>query len=324
MAIYHCSVKTFSRSKGQSAPAAAAYRAGVCLSDMRTGEVHDYTRKGGVEHTELVLPKGVTIDREQLWNAAEAAENRKNSTVAREYEVALPEELNADQRKELAQEFARHLAERYGVAADVAIHAPGKDGDHRNHHAHILTTTRQVTPEGFGAKTRALDDKKTGEVEHIRATWATLTNQALERAGHQESVSHKSLEAQGINREATTHLGPVATAMERRGERSERGDLNRGQGEDRTAQAELGLAEKVQSGAERMRAQAREWRMAQEQARQKALAAERAKQQEYERQEREAKERQARLEAERKEQERQRRELERAERNRSRGPGLGR
>lgn len=311
MAIYHCSVKTVSRSAGRSAIAAAAYRAGVCLSDTRTGEVHDYTRRSGVEHTELVLPEGVNLDREQLWNAAEAAENRKNSTVAREYELAIPEELNAVQRKELTQDFARHLTERYGVGVDVAIHTPGKDGDNRNHHAHVLTTTRQVTPEGFGAKTRALDDKKTGEVEHVRATWATLTNQALERAGHNERVSHKSLEAQGIKREPTSHLGHTATAMERRGKRSERGDLNREQGDDRAAKAELATAERVQTGAERMREQAREWRLAQEQAKQQALEAERAKQQEWER-----------LEAERKaqEKERQARELaERREKNRSRG-----
>lgn len=227
MAIYHCSIKTIGRSAGRSAVASAAYRSGVCLEDERTGEVHDYTRKSGIEHTELIIPEGVTLDREQLWNAAEASEKRKNSTVAREYEVALPEELNPEQRTELARDFARHLVDRYGVAVDVSIHAPSRGGDSRNYHAHILTTTRQVTPQGFAAKTRALDDKKTGEIEHVRATWAQLTNQALERAGHPERVSHKSLEAQGIDREPTIHLGPAATAMERRGIQTERGELNR-------------------------------------------------------------------------------------------------
>ena len=311
MAIFHCSIKTISRSAGRSAPGAAAYRAGVCLEDERTGEVHDYRRKRGVVHSELVFPPGVNLDRSELWNRAEQAENRKNSTVAREYELALPEELTPRERLELAREFAQHLVKRYGVAADIAIHTPARRGDLRNHHVHVLTTTRVLKREGFGAKTRALDDRRTGEVEHVRMSWATLTNQALERAGHQERVSHKSLEAQGIERQPTTHLGPVATAMERRGERSERGDLNRGRGEDRAVQAELAQAEAVQSGAERMRTQAREWRMAQEQARQQTLAAERAKQQERERREAERKG---------KEKERVERELaERREKNRSRG-----
>lgn len=315
MAIYHCSVKTVGRSAGRSAVASAAYRAGVCLEDERTGEVHDYTRKSGIEHTELIMPEGVTLDREQLWNAAEVAEKRKNSTVAREYEVALPEELNSEQRTELARDFARHLVERYGVAVDVSIHAPGREGDSRNYHAHILTTTRQVTPGGFAAKTRALDDKKTGEIEHVRATWAQLTNQALERSGHTERVSHKSLEEQGINRQPTVHLGPTVTAMERRGVHTDRGELNRG-ADTQEAQKELAAAEQTQAGAERMRAQAREWRQAQEQAKQQELA----RQKERERAE---KEQQQKIEAERKAQERERLEQDRA-RQRSRGPGLGR
>src|SRR3546814_2265883 len=82
-------------------------------------------------------------DRERLWNAAELAETRKNATVAREYEIALPVELSADERRELALDLAREISERHGVAVDVAIHAPGREGDHRNHHAHLLTTTRR-------------------------------------------------------------------------------------------------------------------------------------------------------------------------------------
>jgi len=321
MASYHCSIKPVSRGNGRSGTAAAAYRAGVRLSDERTGEVHDYTRKTGIEHTELVLPEGVTLDREQLWNAAEAAEKRKDARVAREFELALPAELTLEQRRELATDFAKSLVDKYEVAADVAVHEPSRKGDQRNHHAHILIMTRQISAQGLGGKTdleredKALRaaGKPSGrkQIEALRADWATRCNKALERAGHQERVSHKSLEAQGIYREPTTHLGPVATAMERRGERSERGDLNRGLGENHAAQAELAQAENVQSGAERMRAQAREWRTAQEQARQQALAAELAKQQERER-----------LEAERKAQEKERmaRELaERREKNRSRG-----
>src|SRR3546814_4295774 len=96
------------------------------------------------------------------------AETRKNSTVAREYEIALPAELSAEARRELALGLAREISERHGVAVDVAIHAPGREGDHRNHHAHLLTTTRRIGPEGLGAKTRELDQKTSGEVERWR------------------------------------------------------------------------------------------------------------------------------------------------------------
>lgn len=295
MASYHCSIKPVSRGKGRSGTAAAAYRAGVCLKDERTGEVHDYTRKQGVEYAEVLLPSGVNMDREQLWNAAENAEKRKDARVAREFELALPVELTPEQRRELTTDFAKSLVDKYGVAADVGVHEPSRKGDQRNHHAHILITTRQISAQGLGEKTDLEREDKTlraqgkpsgrEQLEELRAAWATWCNVALELAGHQERVSHKSLKAQGINRESTTHLGPVATAMERRGKRSERGDLNRGPGEARAAQVELANAEKVQTGAERMREQARKWRIAQERAREEALAAERAKQQEREQQE---------------------------------------
>ena len=334
MASYHCSIKPVSRGAGRSGTAAAAYRAGVCLEDERTGEVHDYTRKQGVEHTELVLPSGVNFNREQLWNAAESAEKRKDARIAREFELALPAELTKEQRRELATDFAKSLVDNYGVAADVALHEPSRKGDQRNHHAHILITTRQVTVEGLGVKTdleqedKALraQGKPTGreQIEHLRGEWATRCNLALARAGHQERVSHKSLEAQGIERVPTTHLGPVATAMERRGERSERWDLNREAGVNHAALGELANAEKMQASAERMREKARQRVQEIERARQQAIAAERAKQQERERLAQEAQREKAKQEAERKAQEKQQQQLERAERNRSRGPGLGR
>lgn len=221
MAIYHLSVKTISRSAGRSATAAAAYRAGVEITDERTGEIHDYTRKGGVESAELVLPAGApewAADRAALWNAAEQAETRKNSTVAREFEIALPAELSPAERARLARDFARELVERHGCAADVCIHAPGKDGDDRNHHAHILLTTRRLGPEGFGEKTRELDDQKTGPqiVTQWRERFAALTNERLREHGIEARVDHRTLEAQGIEREPTRHLGPAATGYERR------------------------------------------------------------------------------------------------------------
>lgn len=242
MAIYHCTTKPISRSAGRSAVAAAAYRAGVELVDERTGQVHDYTRKQGVESATVLLPDGSSADRSELWNAAESAERRKDARTAREWIVALPAELTGEQRQALAHEFGSELARRYGVAVDVAIHQPDREGDQRNHHAHILTTTRQVSRGADGGlelgdkATLEQSDKKRreqglgasrDEIKGIRARWAELANQALERAGHAERIDHRSYAEQGIDKVATTHLGPVATAMERRGEASDRGDLNR-------------------------------------------------------------------------------------------------
>lgn len=221
MAIYHLSVKAISRSAGRSATAAAAYRAGVEITDTRTGEVHDYTRKRGIVSADLVLPAGApewAAVRSALWNAAEHAERRKDACVAREYEVALPSELPADARRQLAVAFAKEMADREGCAVDVAIHEPSKGGDNRNHHAHIMRTTRKVEAEGLGAK---LDTEKAGrnraaDLEAVRARWAELTNECLRQHGIEATVDHRSLKAQGIDREPTQHLGPTATAIERR------------------------------------------------------------------------------------------------------------
>ena len=222
--------------------AAAAYRSATELVDERTGLVHDYTRKTGVESAQVVLASGETVDRSALWNAAEGAEHRKDSRTAREWIVALPAELDAGQRQALALSFAGELAGRYGCAADVCIHQPDREGDHRNHHAHILTTTRRVRLDDSG---RPVMGDKTGielsdtkrraqglgpardEVTAVRGLWASLANTALEQAGRSERVDARSLAAQGIEREATTHLGPTASEMERRGRASDRGDGNR-------------------------------------------------------------------------------------------------
>ncbi|WP_256678634.1 MobA/MobL family protein, partial [Pseudomonas sp. FSL R10-2189] len=224
------------------AVAAAAYRSGSELVDERTGLVHDYTRKGGVVSAEIIAPDGGSAERGALWNAAELAENRKDSRTAREWIVALPAELDAGQRRELAVSFGAELARRYGVAVDVAIHEPDREGDNRNHHAHILTTTRRVSRGAAGELVMGdkssieLADKKrrelglgpaADEVKAIRQLWEQTANRALERAGSTERIDARSLKDQGIDREATTHLGPVASEMERRGRISDRGDGNR-------------------------------------------------------------------------------------------------
>lgn len=169
--------------------------------DDRTGEIHDYTRRSGVVSSHIVLPDDHpdwAEDRSQLWSGAELAETRKNSVVAREVEVGLPAELTVAEREDLATGFAAHLVDRYGVAAEVSVHEPSCDGDQRNHHAHILFTTRRMDEKGFTEKTRELDDKRTGpeEIEAIRKDWETFQNQALERAGQEKRVDHRSLYAQ--------------------------------------------------------------------------------------------------------------------------------
>lgn len=242
MAIFHASTKPIARSAGRSSVAAAAYRTGCELVDERTGLVHDYTKKGGVVSTEIITPDGLSAERNALWNAAEAAEKRKDARTAREWVVALPSELNHEQRKELAHTFGVKLVERFGVAADIAIHKPDREGDNRNHHAHILTTTRQVGRDEAGKlvmgekATIELSDKArrdrglmnaADEITAVRELWEQIANRALEQAGRSERIDHRSLKAQGIDREATTHLGPTATEMERRGVTSDRGDGNR-------------------------------------------------------------------------------------------------
>ena len=237
------------------------------MVDERTGLVHDYTKKGGVVSAEIIAPDGGSADRSTLWNAAESAENRKDSRTAREWIVALPAELDAGQRRELAVSFGAQLASRYGVAVDVAIHEPDREGDNRNHHAHILTTTRRVSRGAAGELVMGdkasieLADKKrrelglgpaADEVKAIRQLWEQTANRALERAGSGERIDARSLKDQGLDREATTHLGPVASEMERRGRISDRGDGNRQAQANNAARASLS-AQVVDLGAERER-----------------------------------------------------------------------
>ena len=216
MAICHISCKTVSHATGRTAPAAAAYRAGDRLKNEMDGRTHDYSRRAGVLHAEIIVPDGTPMPtRQEIWNAAEIADKRKNSTVAREWEIALPSELSEQERRALALAFGRWLCAEYGVVADVAVHAPNAKGDQRNHHAHILTTTR--TWDGkLGAKTRIFDAKETGakEVAKVRAKWEQLCNRSLALAGRAERISAGRLPKGQI---ATIHVGVKETAITRRG-----------------------------------------------------------------------------------------------------------
>ncbi|PPT84094.1 plasmid mobilization protein [Xanthomonas arboricola pv. zantedeschiae] len=244
MAIYHSRVKVFSRSRGDSAVAAAAYRAGLLLIDHLTGQRHDYRRRGGVVASECLAPEDAptwAFVPSELWPKAEAAENRKNSVVAREFEVALPHELNDEQRSELAVAIGQALVARYGFALQASIHSPGsRDG--LNHHVHLLATTRRLTSEGFAEKTRELDGGASGkiEIEWIRQTIASTINEHLSVAGIDARVDHRRLEVQAedalargnwaeamvLSRQPTKHMGKTATALTRKGVMTERAAEN--------------------------------------------------------------------------------------------------
>ena len=230
MAIFHLSVKTFSRSKGQSATASVAYRAGAKIECEREGRTHDYTKKGGVLHSEIFLPDNApdwANDRQKLWNEAEKAEKRKNSTVAREFEVALPYELNEEQRIALVQDFAKQIVDRHGCAVDAHLHDDDRRTVKANHHAHIMLTTRKLEKDGFTKKTRELDQKQSGEVLYWREQWAKAVNAHLRACGIEKVVDHRSLKEQGLERQPTIKLGVNAAALERKGFKTDKGEYNR-------------------------------------------------------------------------------------------------
>lgn len=236
MGIYHLSMKPIARSDGRSAVAAAAYRAAVRLTNERDGITHDFARKSGVVHSEIILPEGVeaewTKDRSALWNAAERAERRKDSRVAREFELALPHELNAGQRLALTREFAQTLADRYGAAVDFAIHEPHEHGDERNAHAHLLMTTRKIERDGLSEKTAIeLKDKQlramglpraAAQLESLREEWEQIANLHLARADLDIRIDRRSHAERGLEIEPTEHQGVAASQMQRHGKEPER------------------------------------------------------------------------------------------------------
>jgi ATP-dependent exoDNAse (exonuclease V) alpha subunit len=239
MAVYFLNLKTFGRTDGSSAPSAAAYRAGERIRDERNGRTYDHSDRRDVLYKEILLPGGFAglemgwaRDRASLWNSAEAAETRRNARVAREYLVALPSELTSDQQVGLARGFAQELSDRYRFAVDVAVHAPRDfpGSDPRNFHAHLLATTREVSATGLAAKTTLeLNDSKrrslglgpaVTELVHVRERWAAVTNEALREAHVAARIDHRTLEAQGIDRERELWIPRIPYELERRGFRS--------------------------------------------------------------------------------------------------------
>ncbi|MEJ8785795.1 MobQ family relaxase [Peptoniphilus sp. HCN-40583] len=252
MAIYHLSIKIISRGKGKSAVAASAYRSGEKIKNEYDGIVHDFTRKGGIAYTEILLPQNAPEEfsnRSVLWNSVEKIEKSKNSQLAREIEIALPKELNREKQIELVREYVKENFVKIGMCADIAIH----DKNDGNPHAHILLTMRPLNEDTtWGAKSKKeyiLDENgekvklkngnyKTRKInttdwneqdkaEEWRNAWADITNKYLEENSIQEKVDHRSYERQGIEQIPTIHLGVSATQMEKKSIATDRGNINR-------------------------------------------------------------------------------------------------
>jgi len=245
MAQYRLSVYVASRAAGRNGIAMAAYRAAEKLHDPKTGLTIDYSRKQGVLHSEIIAPEGApewATDRQELWTRSEATHKVKKAVVAREIQLSLPHELSDEQRRELTTEFARFISDTYKVAVDMNIHAPNKEGDDRNFHAHLLLCTRPFDaskPNGLGNNVRDFDAishqkaKTENHVEMWRERWEEQINDALERADIREedgvtikTVSHESHARRGLDAEPTIKEGTAATAKKRRGEHTDRAEQN--------------------------------------------------------------------------------------------------
>ncbi|MCW0987811.1 MobA/MobL family protein [Streptococcus anginosus] len=252
MAIYHLSIKIISRGKGKSAVAAAYYRSGEKIKNEYDGIVHDFTRKGGIAHTEILLPQNAPqefSDRGTLWNSVEKIEKSKNSQLAREIEIALPKELNREKQIELVREYVKENFVKVGMCADIALH----DKNDGNPHAHILLTMRPLNEnKTWGAKSKkeyildgngekvklkngnyktrkisTVDWNEQDKAEEWRKAWADITNKYLEENSIQEKVDHRSYQRQGIEQIPTIHLGVSASQMEKKGIVTDRGNINR-------------------------------------------------------------------------------------------------
>lgn len=225
MAIYHFSGKILKRSEGKNALRAAAYRAAEKLTDPTTGEVFDYTRKTGVHESLILAPANApswVYDRAELWQQVELAEKRKDAQLARDFDMALPVELDRAQQVELLRGFVQSQFVASGMIADINAH----DLDSDNPHAHVMLTMREISPAGFGKKNRDWNEQSL--MEDWRAAWADQCNSALANAGlHSIKIDHRSFERQGLDRVPTVHLGPTASKLEKAGSTTPQGDHNR-------------------------------------------------------------------------------------------------
>ena len=252
IAIYHCNISIVSRGKGKSAVAAAAYRSGEKLTNEWDGITHDYTRKGGVVHTEIMLPPHAPSsfsDRSTFWNSVELYEKAGNAQLAREIDAALPIELSREEQIRLVREYCSSQFVSRGMCVDFAIH----DTDKGNPHCHIMLTMRPLDERGAWAakskkeydldengerirlpsgryKTHKVDLTGWNDKDNVfvwRKAWADISNEFLERAGSPERIDHRSNAERGIDEISTVHIGVAACQMEKKGIVTENGELNR-------------------------------------------------------------------------------------------------
>lgn len=244
MALYHFHVGQIKRSAGRSAVEAAAYRAGEKLYSEYYGQVSDYTRKGGVMYTEILLPPHAPhgyADRQMLWNAVEDVEHNKNAQLAYSFDIALQNEFTMEENIELARKFLLDNFVSRGMIADFAVHQPDKDGGISNPHFHVMCPIRPLNPDGtWGAKQRRVyreDGKfdavpttnwgKPETLEEWRGAWAELCNAKFKDKGLECRIDHRSYEKQGIDPASTVHEGVAVRQMEAKGIATDKGERNR-------------------------------------------------------------------------------------------------
>ena len=257
MALFHLSVTQTKRSTGQSAIASAAYRAGERLYSEYYGEYSDYTRKGGVICSDILLPSHAPpeyADRQTLWNAVEKAERGKNAQLAYSFDIALQNEFSLEENIALARQFLLENFVSRGMVVDFAVHQPDReDGGIPNPHFHVLCPIRPIEQNGkWGLKQRRVyeldedgnrirdadgkfvfnavpttDWGSPETLEHWRQTWAELCNAKFAEKGIDVRIDHRSYERQGVELLPTVHEGATVRAMEKKGIRTEKGEFNR-------------------------------------------------------------------------------------------------
>lgn len=237
--------------------AAAAYRAGEKLHSEYYGEDSDYTKKGGVICSEILLPSHAPpeyADRETLWNAVEKAERGKKAQLAYSFDIALQNEFSMQENIALTRQFLLEQFVNRGMVVDFAVHQPDKeDGGISNPHFHVMCPIRPIDPDGkWGNKQRreyVLDEQEKrildeagnyvfnavpttdwgspDTLEHWRRAWADLCNAKFAEKGLDCRIDHRSYARQGIEQIPTVHEGPSVRAMDAKGIRTDKGDLNR-------------------------------------------------------------------------------------------------
>ena len=238
-------LQKISRADGRSATAAAAYRACALIRCERQAITHDYRRKSGLEARGIALPAAApswAADRPRLWNAAEMRERngsrginagafKAKAVPAREILFSFPAELSPAGREAVARKVAQHLVDTHQVATDFAIHAPGREGDRRNYHCHMMFSSRRMTTDGFGEKAREWSAYSIGArtVKAFRAYLADVMNEALAGEGKADAVhvEHRSHEARGTGVTPTRHQGAKRTNVRRKAKLCERGEWER-------------------------------------------------------------------------------------------------